>query len=339
MIESVDAIRVCEKLLGDRPLSMEIPGGRNRKSVRLRLDERSVILTRRRNRARADLEAGVLKELGEKGAPVPRVYAYEDGWLIQEDLGEHRLSQALDTASEPEVARLLKEALMALLECHAAAHATGLESRVFRIGSKPGWLDDLLALIIKMWALIGIPAPVLAVDDLRTVLQPKEWAFVKWDARPGNAIVRMDGTLAWFDWEHCGCRNPLDDVAWLLGDEYLPDLPQVEDTLLERFLPDFSFNLSPQEARRYLRVFGTLHMSVRLAMIFSKKGQGPWWNKQASLAQDKIGVTRETALNLSRRAVRWCKDDLLTEPLLPCFMMLSERLKQSGLKAEGPAKI
>ena len=60
--------------------------------------------------------------------------------------------------------------------------------------------------------------------------------FIKWDGRLGNAAARADSSVAWFDWEHCGARAWLDDVAWLLGDEYAGATTASEGHLLARHL-------------------------------------------------------------------------------------------------------
>lgn len=57
----------------------------------------------------------------------------------------------------------------------------------------------------------NIPAPAIPaaqIFDLLTLLKPR---FVKWDARPGNAMVNEEGQVHWFDWEHCCARNRLRD--------------------------------------------------------------------------------------------------------------------------------
>jgi hypothetical protein len=68
-----DAHRACEKLLDARVKRTVPPGGQRRKSIRAFLEDRSVIITRRKHRARAELEVGVLRELQARGASVPRV--------------------------------------------------------------------------------------------------------------------------------------------------------------------------------------------------------------------------------------------------------------------------
>ena len=95
-IPGESARHACADLLGLEPSRIEYPGGRSRTSVRAIAGDKSFIVTRRRHAARAALEAGVLGELHAAGAPVPKVLAFDGAWLIQEDLGQRRLTSVLD---------------------------------------------------------------------------------------------------------------------------------------------------------------------------------------------------------------------------------------------------
>ena len=150
--------------------------------------------------------------------------------------------------------------------------------------------------------------------------------LIKWDARSGNAILRDDGAVAWFDWEHCGRRNRLDDLIWLLGDEFTPDLPEVEEQLLQLHLPAFADDLGTDEARSYIATFGSFHTCVRLELILENKDGDDWWEWDYCLARDKVGVTLEAAHRLCARGARWASWSPLTEPLVPWFGRVAERL-------------
>ena len=321
-----DARRACEGLLDARVTRTEPPGGRRRKSVRAFLEDRSVIVTRRKHRARAELEVVVLRELHARGAGVPRVVAFDGTWMVQEDLGERRLSQALAGAAEAESEKWLGAALDSLARIHQAGRAAGLEVHVPRIGAKSEWLLKLVETPKRLGDFLSLPAPDLPVPELVDRLGFRRPQFIKWDARPGNAATLEDGSVAWFDWEHCGCRNGLEDVAWLLGDEYVPDRAGVEDRLLERFLPVFAGESDPNDSRGYLAIFGTLHMCVRLALILSTKGQGPWWDWEYCLKHDKVAVTAATARKTCLRAARWAGKLAVTEALVPWLEAVSRRL-------------
>ena len=162
--------------------------------------------------------------------------------------------------------------------------------------------------------------------QLLTLVVPR---FVKWDARPGNAIIRADGRMAWIDWEDCGARNRLDDMAWLLGDEFVPDLPiEVEERLLAAHVPHFADDMPLADAVEYLSAYGTLHMCVRLGMILNERGGGPWWDQELCLATDQVGVTLEHARRLCRRAARWSARSAIVRALSPWFDEVEKRLGQ-----------
>ena len=175
---------------------------------------------------------------------------------------------------------------------------------------------------------LRIAPPRLPVESLIDHLQVLRPQFIKWDARPGNAIARDDGEVAWIDWEHCGCRNRLDDMVWLLGDEYIPDWPDTEEKLIEAHLPAFANGLTASDARAYLFAFGTFHLCVRLDLIISKKKDEPWWDGDYCLDRDKVGVTLQSALGTCQRAARWAGNVPLTEPMVPWFKDVSDWLHQ-----------
>lgn len=331
MTESADeAARACERLLGLTALRVERPGGR-RCSVRLVLKDRSVIVTRRQHPQRARLEAKVLQALAAQGAPVPQVLAFDGTWLIQEDLGPNRLSQALAMRDEADGEVMLATAISGLAAAQQAGLASGLDQRVVVIGGNREWLIKLATMPERISRLLHLPAPRLAVERLVGQLRPDRPGFIKWDSRPANAVVRSDASVAWFDWEHCGCRNPLDDIAWLLCDEYTPDWPDAEARLISRFLPSFRNDALPDAAHDYLRTFGALHSCVRLALILNAKADGPWWDPQRCLDHDSVGVTCELASRLSSRAARWARLGSHTSDLADWFERIRDRLASSGV--------
>ncbi|NJO37438.1 MAG: hypothetical protein HC871_07225 [Rhizobiales bacterium] len=152
---------------------------------------------------------------------------------------------------------------------------------------------------------LGLPAPVLDRGALLERVRIRKPRLIKWDARCGNAILRDDGTIAWFDWEHCGRRNRLDDLIWLLGDEYTPDLPEAETALLPAHLPVFADDLSVEEAKGYVAAMGSLHSCVRIGLILENKDDDDWWDWAYCLKRDKVGVTLEAVRRLCARGARW----------------------------------
>ena len=306
------ASRACLDLIEVEAERIEYPGGASRCSVRAIAGEKSFIVTRRKHAGRAELEVGVLRELRAAGAPVPEVLAYDGEWLIQQDLGQRRLSAALQTADLQSAADNVSQAAAALLLCQRAAQKAGLAQRVAPIGVKPQWLASLLAVPARLAKQLDLPDPGVAEVIAPEQITPRRLSFVKWDARPGNAMLIEQGDdlgVAWIDWEHCGARDALDDLAWLMCDEYMPDHAELESALLERFVPLFGLlsGRSPDHALLYLSRFGVLHACMRLHLVLSHKGDGAWWNPEACMRSDRIGVTAHAARRLCSRGARWAR--------------------------------
>ncbi len=315
----------CQRLLAKPVTRIEFPGGRSRKSVRAHLANGSVIVTRRRSEGRAALEADALRQLGARSAAVPRLLAFDGIWLIQEDLGGSRLSQALAVANTAGAETLLESAITALADLHDAGRVSEFGRHAPIIGSRTDWLERFASMPARIGEHATIAAPALAVDAIVDSLRIDNPTLVKWDSRPGNAMVR-DGAVVWVDWEHCGRRDPLDDIAWLLADEFTPDFPEIEDRLLDRFQSLGAARRGHDAARAYLGLFGSLHMCVRFGLILSRKGDGGWWDADYCLRRDKIGVTREAALRVCARGRRWAGWNPLVQPLADWWARLADHL-------------
>lgn len=324
------AAAVCETLLGAKVTRVEAPGGR-RKSVRVFCDDQPVIVTRRRNPQRARLEVTALHAMHARGAPVPQVLAFDGLWLVQEDVGGQRLPQLLDGTTQKKGEAWLNAAVSGLAACQQAGRDARLERTGVVIGRDPKWITQLITIPTHLGKALDLAPPTLPLQELADFLAVRQPSFLKWDARPGNAAGRDDGTVAWFDWEHSGCRNPTDDLAWLLGDEFVPDWPRVEQRLLKRHLPAFDTEaLNGDEAAANLAVFGTFHMCMRLTIILTFKRDGPWWNWDRALARDTVGIARAAAEATCKRAARWAARAPLTEALAPWLERLIERIPEAN---------
>jgi hypothetical protein len=327
----------CYTLLGLDVTGVDLPGG-NRQSIRVHCGKKSVIVTRRPNPKRARLEVSALYALGSHGGAVPKVLAFDGIWLIQEDLGDRRLSQALSGASAKKAERWLDAGVKSVEANQNAATSCAFEKSVITIGTDPGWVRTVLSMPARLGKFLGIAPPPLREQELAKMLRVREPFFIKWDARPGNAMARADGTAAWFDWEHAGCRNRMDDLVWFLADEYTPDWPKAEEKVLARYLDSFAKGMgSKDEALEYFHTFGTLHSCVRLALIMTSKEDGPWWNAEKVLAGDKVGVTRTNCLNSFARIARWAAQAPLVKNLLPWLEQLPERLPPENPPKNPPA--
>ena len=320
------AIEQCRLLLAIEVDRVEWPGGRDRQSLRARLPGQAVIVTRRPSERRAELEAHVLRVLERRGAPVPALLAASGSWLIQEDVGSFRLSAALNAGDPGLGEEALEAGLSALRLLQEAGRDAGLERRVAIIGAGRDWLERLIDQPRRLGQRLGLSAPQLDSGRLLELLRPVAPSFVKWDARPANAALDLYGHIGWFDWQYSGCRDPLDDMAWLLTDEFVPLWPQIEGRLIERHLVAFAGRRAASDALIYLRTFGTLHMLLRLGLIIDSKGEGPWWRWSTCLTEDKVGVTRQAVERLCKRAAAWSTEAPALSALASWLELLPERI-------------
>lgn len=325
----------CSRLLGETVESMEYPGGRKRRSIRLILASgECVVASTRPKLSRARKERMVLRKLHAEGAHVPRLLASDrEHLLIQENIPGPRLSEAMHRRDAGSIAGALNAALTSLADTQRAGSALGLDTRLETLGRSFDWLVGLLNRPAVVGNHLGVKArrPNLkALEELLAIRKPR---FVKWDARPGNAILKSDGTVAWFDWEHCGARNRLDDVAWLLCDEHVPELPLVESELIDRHLHRFADDLSADEAAQYLSAYGVFHISVRIGLICKYKLRDGWWDHDYCVKRDKVGISWENMRRLCERGERWAKRNPYTESLVPWFPALAGFFSEQDRKA------
>jgi hypothetical protein len=316
-------------ILGRRTVGAEYPGGRRREAWRLLLDDgTSVIAVRRDNPMRADLEANVLAALARHGAPVPRTLAYSGLVLLQEDVGRVRASDILqkkgtDAATYQSIMAKLIDSLFAV---YAAADAAGLSQRTPVIGRPPEWVTALIDRTALIANHIGVASPRPDVERMQTLFQVFDPEFVKWDARPANAIQRPDGGFSWIDWEHCGARHRLDDLAWLLADETVPSFPPEEMTLIEDALKRYATGPLGAYAREYLFTFGVCHMAVRLARILVNKIDASWEDERQIRQTDQERVRLSDAQRLCHRAARWAREAPAVKPLERWFDAVAKKL-------------
>ena len=323
------AATACTAMLGEPVVGWEDPGGQRRKSTRLFLADRSVIATRRRSQQRADLEVNVLRQLHGAGAPVPQVLGFENRWLIQEDLGGERLSRMMRRVAKDEALGHLHAGLESLDHIHRAARTIGLARHCRTLGDTTQWLEDFARAPERLGTFLGMPAPALDTAAIVAALERPLTDFVKWDARPPNAIAVADGGVAWFDWEHCGTRNRLDDVVWFLGDESIIDRPTMENAVLNRWVPRFDDGRYPQGPAAYVMVMGALHCCVRLSIIVTDRAReeapDDW---RTSLAGIGVPSLPRTGPRIARRGARWANRHEATKPLTEWFQAIRERFRR-----------
>jgi len=221
--------------------------------------------------------------------------------------------------------------VVGLSEIHHCATEAGLDTKVPLLGSDETWRREFAELPRTIGQFLDVAAPTIDNDAVIKALAVRQPRFIKWDSRPGNALVDANNTVIWIDWEHCGARNRLDDLAWLLADEYNVDDADTEERLLDGHLDKYSDGRDIDSAFEYLMVYGTLHTCVRLGMILDRKvrnkggrkgkgaNKGDWWDADYCLAGDKIGVTREMAERQCQRASRWAANSSLLNDLSEWF--------------------
>ena len=321
---------LCESWLGSEPLSFAFPGGTRRDSCRMTLaDGRSVIATVRDEPDRADLETRVLERLAVHDAPAPRVLAANRRVLVQEDRGETRLSVALHEADHGEATRLLETALTSLVELQRAGAAAELSERVPMLGIANWWIEALIDRPVALGSLLEIEPPVPEIEHLRDLLAVFEPRFVKWDARPANAVVDESGAVAWIDFEHCGARNPLDDLAWLLADEYVPLDHSRDERLVAEFAPRFSGSLPGPFLAHYAWAMLVLHGTHRLNLMLDShggKGGRGWRDAERCVRRDSVGAAQEFALRQCDRLAHHAGQSSLVSALVPFYGECRERI-------------
>lgn len=307
---------------------ISFPGGKSRKSVRVHFaDGSTAIATQRQSSRRAKHEISVMEALTGEGARVPRILGLSDGLMVQEDLGTTRLSQALHAAREDQVAveQLLQEGITSLADIHDAAARSGLADKAPLIGSESQWIEGLIRCPEEIGAHLERAPAGYDVERLIDFLRIREPKFVKWDARPGNALITGDQSAYWFDWEDSGARNAIDDLIWLMADEFVTHQPEIEDRLLAIGLDRFSGDpMRGDEAREYLHVMGVFHTAVRIGLVISNKDDGDWWSMTSCLSGDKVGVTLRCARRLVWRGAAWAEKSDLTRPLVSWFQTLED---------------
>lgn len=299
-ISSEDASQLVQQVFGQQPDSVAWPGGRSRKTFVITYGDQKYVVSRRAGPGRARLEAHILERL-HAGGFSPKLVRQRENWVVQSFVPGDRLAVALATGggnAGPAAARSL--ALM-----QQAATTANLHEIVPAIGARPGWTRDLLTAGHRIAAAQGWPAPDLDLDQIETFLTSPPRTFVKWDARPGNAVVNpATSQPVWIDWEHAGLRVAADDLVWLVCDEWFPEDPELEAATIAAYQGGhgdaFDFDLD-----RYVRVFGVFHMLVRATLILERLRSAGWGDETRLLQLDQVGATPGRLASLCARGRRW----------------------------------
>lgn len=299
-----------------------MPGGASRKTVVVQIGSQKYVVSQRRSKGRAALEAQALQRLEHTGL-VPSLLHHNDEWIVQEFVEGQRLAFVLETGNASQRHELLVNAAMGLLELQQSGSASDLMAHAPDIGARPGWVDDFAKvpehLAKSLGVDIGTYDPSLVTPFLRTDMR----VFVKWDARPGNALLDKSGRIVWHDWEHCGRGAPEDDFVWFFADESAPIGNDAVRQAVKRAAG--LYELEPKDVESRFLHKAVLHSLYRLQLILRKKGDGPWWSAREVLEKDRLGVTQAHVRRLCQRASQWANQTEACVPLVPLISHVFER--------------
>lgn len=308
-----DLVAVCEAHFGHTVQKITAPGGRGRASARVHFDRFSVIATRRPDTDERQREVDFLRRMDGAGAAVPRFLGISGDIVFQEDLGKLRLSRVLarDRSAATGAAR---QALVSLWALKRAVRDVGLLAELPVIASHKDWALDYIASPVRLSRALRLAPPPLEHGPLLATLLPAPAEFVKWDARPGNAMVLDDGTVGWFDWEHYGRRGGFEDIPFLFGDEFWTLDAAASLSLYEQTAPKGAQDVIPVLIR-----MTALQVAQRLKLIARRQKESGWVDARTALGQDKMGAAPDLVAHLARQGADWARRDPLVAPMAAWF--------------------
>ncbi|MBM2577317.1 hypothetical protein JQC91_13490 [Jannaschia sp. Os4] len=310
------------RLTGLGVASIELPGGAGRGSAEVVLsDGRRMIATRRATPARTATEAVVLHALSRAGAPVPKAVGHHDGLLLQERVEGARLSVALAAPDADRVA-LGGAAVAALEACRKRlARLPQLAGRLPGLGTRSGWTDDFVSRPAFLSHDLRIAPPACDFGALARAIDAAPAHPTRWDARTGNAVVRPDGRVVWFDWDVVGRRAGVEDVAWLLADEHwTPDAAESVEALRAGGVAT-----SPMLVR-----MAVLLAAARMGTIHARVARLGWADGDAARADDGIGATPGAVDRLAARGAALATTDAVVAPFAEWFPRAASALRGTG---------
>lgn len=305
------------KVFGKLPARVAFPGGESRAAFVVDLGHAVFVFARRESKGEAQMEGIVLRTLGPTGF-VPNLRAISEDWIVQEFIEGTRVPVVVDEAAD-EAARqvLIDGCLESLAGIHEAAHVLNLRHRMPKLGVADNWLWNRTGAAKRISKAADLTPPDLDRDALVKAMDVKRDEFIKWDARPGNAMV-AEGRTVWFDWEDCGRSKALDDLAFVLCDEWTALEEDTVQALKAQWFERFNRSLSADQGMEYLHNFGVCHMLLRLRSALKLHARkNDWWDRAYCLNGDKVGVTAEETGRLIRRMRVWADDAPLWRPILP----------------------
>jgi len=272
------------------------------------------------------MEIEVLRRLSAQGAPVPKVLGVTDQLFFQQDIGSRRLTGQLASQTRSQQASTARTAFESLFLIREAAAKSGLADVVPALGDSPDWVRGLVISSLQTADLYSTTRAEIDIEAIVDRLSVPATRFVKWDARPGNGAVADDGRVFWFDWEHCGRRQGMEDFAWLAGDEFWPFGPDKVVAMLTDLLPADQVGVE----LAYLSDFITFHIVQRLQMIHIRFMAAGWVDPVDAMRYDRIGVDPDLAKALCGRGADWADHSPLMRPMAAWFVECAAAI--DGLK-------
>jgi len=306
---------ISEKIFGMKVDKVTAPGGKSRESLRIHFPAKTIVATQRKYPGRMRLEVEVLRRLTKAGAPVPKFLGGTEQIFFQEDVGSRRLSGELVHAGPKGQKDVAARAFESLLQIRNAGEETGLAEIVPALGEHKDWVKGFVGTPHKTSEKYKIAPPDLDLQALTDVLHVPATRFIKWDARPGNASIGAAGQVYWFDWEHCGKRQGMEDFAWLAGDEFWPVPTDDVVDILTEILPKDQL----ESELAYLSQFISFHIIQRLTIIHRRFVKAGWVDAAKAMKYDKIGVDPALAIRLCVHGAGWADRVELTRPLVRWF--------------------
>lgn len=311
---------ICAQIFAAPVEKVTAPGGKSRESLRVHFANRTIVATQRAYAGRMRLEVEVLKRLTVEGAPVPKFLGGNERVFFQQDVGSRRLSGEMMVASDAGRLDIAARAFESLLHIRDAGERSGLADIVPELGTEEKWVKGFLGTSARTSKKFEIAPPNVDFQALTDFLHVPATTFIKWDARPGNASIGTKGQVFWFDWEHCGKRQGMEDFAWLAGDEFWPVDCADSLAILEDILPKGR----AKEDLDYLGHFITFHIVQRITNIHRRYVKAGWVDVVKAMKYDKIGVDPELGKRLCRHGAGWADRAALTRPMIQWFKDCAE---------------
>lgn len=313
-------IAAAEKHFGQMVTDVDAPGGEDRASLLLSLDdERQVFATLRPNFRRTHLEAFVLTELGQYCDDLPQCLGVVGEVMFQSNVGDRRLNIEIAKAGGAKRKALAEDAVAAIFRIHAAARETKLHEMLPHLGTNSDWIENFVGAIRFFQEMSGGISNQFDPNAVAERLSGHVGQFVKWDCRSGNAAIDDNGTLRWFDFEYCGMRHGAEDLAWLIGDEAWPlRPPDMVDVIIDAFNPECGYSI--EDYLDYLSVYVTFHVVQRVKLITKEARKRGWLSKTRIRKYDDAGVHPDFAAQACKVGAYFSAQSPLTAMLSRNFL-------------------